>query len=368
MVAYDGTNYCGWQLQPNCITVEQVLNESLSELLKEDISVIGASRTDSGVHAEGNIAVFDTNTKIPSEKISFALNQRLPEDIRIQHSEEVPENFHPRHRNSIKTYEYRILNRRFERPTLRWNTYFVYIPLEVERMREAAAYLTGEHDFKAFSSSKTQVQDTYRIIYCVFVEQKEDIITIRISGNGFLYNMVRLIAGTLIEIGKGRYEPSYIKTVLDSRDRTLAGPKAPALGLTLMGIEYEKELPNQMEIHNSESSYILKQDKIQTEGIAILQIEWCRQDIFLNLIERSTIRALRNGAHIVYLIDKEKRIDTDSITAGEYRYYKCQDSDNMGDYRCITTCSLEPALVKQECQALGVYRRSQRPPNPTDSR
>ena len=137
VVAYDGTNYCGWQTQPNGITVQGVLNDTLSELLGEKIETIGASRTDAGVHALGNVAVFDTNTRIPGEKISYALNQRLPEDIRIQMSEEVELDFHPRYCDSEKTYEYRILNRTFRMPTRRLDTYFYHYPLDVEKMKKA---------------------------------------------------------------------------------------------------------------------------------------------------------------------------------------------------------------------------------------
>ena len=130
IIAYDGTNYCGWQVQINGITVEEVLNKALKDLLNEEIAVIGASRTDSGVHAMGNVAVFDTETRIPAEKISFALNQRLPNDIRIQKSDEVPLDWHPRYRDSTKTYEYKILNRRFPDPLQRFYTHFMYMPLD----------------------------------------------------------------------------------------------------------------------------------------------------------------------------------------------------------------------------------------------
>ena len=139
IVAYDGTNYCGWQVQINGITVEEVLNKTLSELCHEDIKVIGASRTDSGVHALGNVAVFDTESGIPGEKFSFALNQRLPEDIRIQESCQVADDFHPRYCDTIKTYEYKILNRRFDMPTERLYSTFVYYPLDIDKMKRAAA-------------------------------------------------------------------------------------------------------------------------------------------------------------------------------------------------------------------------------------
>lgn len=238
IISYDGTNYCGWQVQINGITVEEVINRELSRMLGEDIAVIGASRTDSGVHALGNVAVFDTFSKIPPEKMCFALNQRLPDDIRIQDSCEVPLDFHPRYCDSTKTYEYKILNRRFDNPVMRLYTHFVYMPLDYEKMQEAAKYLVGEHDFKSFCSARTQVTDTVRTIYSLGVSKEDDIIKIRISGNGFLYNMVRIIVGTLIKVGLKVYPPEYVKEILEACDRNVAGPKAPAKGLTLIGIVY----------------------------------------------------------------------------------------------------------------------------------
>ncbi len=238
VIAYDGTRYCGWQLQPGQPTIEAELNKALSELLGEEIVVIGASRTDSGVHALGNVAVFDTNSAIPAEKISFALNVRLPEDIRVQSSTQVEDAFHPRRTVSRKTYEYRILNRKIALPTERLYSTFIYYDLDIARMREAAGYLIGEHDFKSFCSVKTQVTDTVRTIYQLDIRQDGDIIIISVTGSGFLYNMVRIIAGTLIEIGRGAYPPERIKEMLEGCDRKLAGPTAPANGLCLIKIEY----------------------------------------------------------------------------------------------------------------------------------
>ena len=241
-VAYEGTKYCGWQLQPNGITIEEVLNAKLTELLGEPITVIGASRTDSGVHSYGNVAVFDTDTRIPSEKISYALNQRLPDDIVVQQSKEVRSDFHPRYCNSRKTYEYRILNRRFQLPMLRRDTYFYHYPLDVKKMQEAADYLLGEHDFQSFCSPATSAKTTVRTIYHLDVTLQGEMIAIRVTGNGFLYNMVRIIAGTLIEVGSGAKEPEQIKEILAVCDRSAAGPTAPAHGLTMIGIEYEEKL------------------------------------------------------------------------------------------------------------------------------
>ena len=242
IVAYDGTNYSGWQIQPNGVTIEQKLNEALSALLGESIKVTGASRTDAGVHSLGNVCIFDTETRMPAEKISYAVNQRLPEDIVVQDSCEVPMDFHPRFTKSRKTYEYRILNRKFRMPTRRLDTYFYHYPLDVEKMQEAADYLVGEHDFKSFASVKMQSETSIRTIYSCDVDKSGDIITIRVKGNGFLYNMVRIIAGTLIKAGAGDLEPEQMKDILAAEDRSAAGPTAPAHGLTMIGLEYEESI------------------------------------------------------------------------------------------------------------------------------
>ena len=239
VVAYDGSTYHGWQIQPGAPTIEGELNKALSELLQEEIQVIGASRTDSGVHALCNVAVFDTKSRIPAEKISYALNQRLPEDIRIQESVEVEADFHPRHCNSRKTYEYRILNRPFPLPTKRLYAHFTYVPMNIEMMQEAADYLVGEHDFKSFCSVNSTVETTVRTIYELTVEKQEEEIVIRVCGGGFLYNMVRIIAGTLMEAGRGAIRPEQVKDILEAKDRQAAGPTAPACGLTLVKYEFE---------------------------------------------------------------------------------------------------------------------------------
>ncbi|MEG0962213.1 MAG: tRNA pseudouridine(38-40) synthase TruA [Lachnospiraceae bacterium] len=238
VVAYDGTQYCGWQVQPNGITIEEVLNRVLSELLKETIKVIGASRTDSGVHSLGNVAVFDTDTRIPPKKICYALNQRLPEDIVVQESCEVPRDFHPRYCYSEKTYEYRILNRKIPIPTLRRDTYFYYRQLDVEAMAQAAFNIEGTHDFKSFCSVRSSVEDTVRKVISCKVCKEEDVITVCVTGTGFLYNMVRIIAGTLIQVGIGELQPEDVSKIIEAKDRSSAGPTAPAHGLTMMGIRY----------------------------------------------------------------------------------------------------------------------------------
>lgn len=240
-IAYDGTNYCGWQVQPNGITVEEVVNKALGKLTGEAIAVIGASRTDSGVHALGNVAVFDSATSIPPERIAMALNQRLPDDIVVVQSEEVAPDFHPRYCDCEKTYEYHIINTRTPIPTKRLTNYFVSYDLDVSKMQQAADYLVGEHDFVSFCNVRTQVEDTVRTVTELEVLRQGEEITIRISGNGFLYNMVRIIVGTLIRVGRGFYTPENVKEILEAKDRKAAGVTAPAHGLMLVEIRYPEK-------------------------------------------------------------------------------------------------------------------------------
>lgn len=275
-VAYDGTNYHGWQVQPNAKTIEGELNRVLTQLTGEEIQVTGASRTDAGVHALGNVAVFDTVSKIPAEKFSYALNQRLPEDIVIQSSLQVADDFHPRHCDCRKTYEYDILNRTFPLPAYRNTAYFLYGDLDLDAMRKACQAFLGEHDFASFCAAGARVQTTVRTIYSLevleqplavtgrgskpasevtgadpicqptetaAVEQSqrspERLMTIRVRGNGFLYNMVRIIAGTLVEVGRGHIRPEEIEGIIAACDRAKAGPTAPARGLRLVEIKYD---------------------------------------------------------------------------------------------------------------------------------
>lgn len=257
VVAYDGTNYHGWQLQPNAVTIESELNRALTELLKEPVQVIGASRTDAGVHSMGTVAVFDTNTRMPAEKISYAVNQRLPEDIRVQSSEQCADDFHPRHCESRKTYRYQIYSAPFPMPSMRLYAHYTHYSFDVGAMRRAAEYLKGTHDFKSFCATAAVVESTVRTLYDVTVTSEVDhdrsypgrdggsvypeLITIQVTGNGFLYNMVRIIAGTLMEIGLHRYPPEQIKDILEACDRQAAGPTAPANGLMLYSYQYLSE-------------------------------------------------------------------------------------------------------------------------------
>ena len=238
IVAYDGTEYHGWQVQPNARTIEGELNRCLSELLQEDIQVIGASRTDAGVHAKGNIAVFDTDARMPAEKISYALNQRLPKDIVIQKSCQVDADFHPRHCDTRKTYSYHIYRGEFPMPLRTRYSYFTYVPLDVTKMREAAAFFLGEHDFKSFCSANTQVESTVRTIEFLDVTEDDRELVITIRGNGFLYNMVRIIAGTLVDVGRGFLAVEDIPNILKACNRERAGQTLPACGLVLEKYEF----------------------------------------------------------------------------------------------------------------------------------
>lgn len=267
VTAYDGTDFAGFQAQKSGVrTVEGVLNQTLGGLTGERIEVIGASRTDAGVHALCNLAVFDTDSRIPGDKFAAALNTRLPEDVKIQESFEVDPDFHPRHCMTIKTYEYRIYNAPFPSPVYGRNCCYSYTPFDTERMRRAADCLTGTHDFKSFCSVYSQALTTVRTITgisvteellkdpagirgCFYGSRGEDraaagknrrsllmprIISIRVSGTGFLYNMVRIIAGTLMEAGRGAVRPEDMPSILAACDRRAAGPTAPARGLTLV--------------------------------------------------------------------------------------------------------------------------------------
>ncbi|HIT89120.1 MAG TPA: tRNA pseudouridine(38-40) synthase TruA [Candidatus Merdenecus merdavium] len=241
IIAYDGTNYCGWQIQPNGITVEAVLNQKLTQLLGEAILVIGASRTDSGVHALGNVAVFDTNHRMDGTRIAHALNTRLPDDIRIIESYEVPLDFHPRYCDTLKTYEYKIYNHSVSNPMVRLYSLFYYLKLDLEKMKKAADYLVGEHDFKSFCNARSDVIDTVRTVTDIKIEKVGHMITITITGNGFLYNMVRIIVGTLLKVGRGAYPPEYILEILAAKNRSMAGPTARPEGLSLLNIKYLHE-------------------------------------------------------------------------------------------------------------------------------
>lgn len=237
-VAYDGTNYCGWQVQPNGVSIQAVLQKAIENLLGKPTDVTGASRTDSGVHALGQVAVFDTDSRIPAWKYAMAINQRLPDDIVVQKSEIVPDDFHPRYQEVEKTYEYRILNRRTALPNERLYSWHYRQKLDTQAMQRAAALFIGTHDFGAFCSIKTSADSTVRAVYTSNITRSGDIITYRISGDGFLYNMVRIIMGALAKVGVGQRSDEDILRALQNPSVKFGTPTAPARGLTLVGIRY----------------------------------------------------------------------------------------------------------------------------------
>lgn len=240
-VAYDGTAYHGWQFQDGVPTIEGVLDKAATEAVGEDIHVIGASRTDAGVHSMGNIAVFDTESPIPPAKIYMVLNKLLPDDISVLSSDEVDLNWHPRKQNCRKTYEYRIYISPVRIPVKRLYAHYFYQQPDVEEMNRAAGLLVGEHDFSAFCAADSQAISFVRTIYDCSVRQHGNEVIISVTGSGFLYNMVRIIAGTLLDVGLDRKKASDIPGILGSRDRRKAGPTLPACGLVLLGYEYDGE-------------------------------------------------------------------------------------------------------------------------------
>ena len=239
IVEYDGTNYAGWQRQSNAMTVQEKLERAVLRLTGEEVCVSGASRTYAGVHALGQSAHFDTQSRIPADKFSFALNTMLPPDIRVVRSEEVSMAFHARFSGRGKRYRYLIHAAPHAGALNRLTHAHVIYPLDVEKMRAEAQSLVGTHDFAAFAASGSVVKDTVRTIWRADVERQGAEICLIVEGNGFLYNMVRIIAGTLIGVGSGKLAPGAIKRAIESGSRLDLGITAPAHGLTLMEVFYE---------------------------------------------------------------------------------------------------------------------------------
>ena len=237
-IEYDGTSYGGWQKQKNNRTIQQCIEEAIKLLTGEDVELIGSSRTDAGVHAKGMVANFITNSKIPSDKFREAINTKLPDDIGIIKSEEVDKNFHSRYDSKGKTYCYTLVNR-YEKVCIGRNyVYQVRDELNYNLMKEAAKYFLGKHDFKAFKTNGSSVKTSVRTINGLELELKGDVIKIFVSADGFLYNMVRIIVGTLIEVGKGKIKPEDIESIIRNGDRSKAGPCVPPNGLVLEKVFY----------------------------------------------------------------------------------------------------------------------------------
>ncbi len=238
LLEYDGTAYCGWQRQKNALSIQEVLETAISSITGEKIHVIGSGRTDRGVHALGQVANFKTNTRIPIEKLPYAINSKLPEDIVVKHAEKVAENFHARFSAKSKIYTYTIYNSKFPSPLLRRYSYFCPRPLDIEAMKRAAEKLVGIHDFKAFMASGSEVKSTVRHIQRLEVERNGDIVRLEVQADGFLYNMVRIIAGTLLDVGIGKIDADDMTSILKSKDRSCAGKTLAPQGLCLVKVIY----------------------------------------------------------------------------------------------------------------------------------
>lgn len=237
-IEYDGTNFSGWQIQPNARTIQEDIEKGLKKIIKKQIKINGSGRTDAGVHALGQVANFKDEFTIPIEKIPRALNAVLPDDISIKEAIEVPENFHARYSAKGKRYIYKIYNGQLRSALLRNHAYFTAYTLNVEKMKEAAKHFTGEHDFKGFMASRTSVKNTVRTIYDIKLYEKDNLLIIEAKGNGFLYNMVRIITGTLIDIGRGKIDDKDLPNIIKSCKRERAGHTAPPQGLYLSQVYY----------------------------------------------------------------------------------------------------------------------------------
>jgi len=244
-IEYAGTNYCGWQVQrrqkakgKRQKSIQEIIEKTLHRILQEKVRLIASGRTDSGVHAQGQIANFKTTSGIPLEKLQRALNGLLPQDITIKSIKQVPLDFHSRFAAKSKAYRYSILNRLYPSVFLRNRVYFYPYPLDIKIMQTEAKVLLGRHDFKAFKASGSITERTVRTIKRIKISKEGDLIHVDIEADGFLYNMVRNIVGTLIEIGRARFPKGSLKRILASRNRKLAGPTAPPGGLCLLAVRY----------------------------------------------------------------------------------------------------------------------------------
>lgn len=236
-IQYDGTKYCGWQKQPSSSGIQGTIEYAIYEITKEKVNITGSGRTDAGVHALGQVANFKTNSSIPIAKIPDALNAKLPKDISIIDCQEVSDDFHSRYSATGKIYRYLIYNKPYRSPLYKDISYHVRYELDIEKMRSEAKSLLGTHEFKGFMSSGSSVKDTVRTIHNISINNSGDLIVLEVEGNGFLYNMVRIIVGTLVDIGRGRIDKS-LGEIIASQDRGEAGHTAPAHGLFLKKVHY----------------------------------------------------------------------------------------------------------------------------------
>ena len=237
-IEYEGKSFNGWQKQPNKLNIQGEIEKAIEEITGEEVDLIASGRTDAGVNALAQIANFRTNSNIEIEKLPYAINSKLKKSILIKDAEEVDERFHSRYSVHSKTYRYTINNSKFGTAIFRDMEYHFPIKLDEKQMAEGAKYLVGKHDFKSFKASGTSSKSSVRTIYDIKVWRENERVFIEITGNGFLYNMVRIIAGTLVDVGIGKYPPTYVKEILDGQDRTLAGKTLAARGLCLIKVDY----------------------------------------------------------------------------------------------------------------------------------
>jgi len=237
-IEYDGTNYCGWQVQKNAVSIQEVIEKAISSLVLSKVDLIGSSRTDAKVHARGMVANFMTECSIPINNFPAAINGKLPQDIVIIKAEEVPLDFHSRYCSKGKRYSYTILNRREPSALLRNYAAHIPLPLDTDKMIQASSYFLGTHDFYAFRSTNSSAKTSVRTVSFLDIEKCDDLIKIYIEADGFLYNMVRIITGTLIEVGLGKISPDEIPFIIESKDRKRSGKTAPPQGLCLEKVYY----------------------------------------------------------------------------------------------------------------------------------
>lgn len=240
VIEYDGKDFNGWQKQPTKLNIQGTIEEAIKQITGEEVELSASGRTDSGVHALGQVANFKTNSNIPIEKLPIAINSKLKKSIVIKSAEEVDEKFHSRLTCKKKTYRYVINNSRYGTAIYRNLETHIPMKLNVEKMKEAIKYIEGEHDFKAFKASGTSSKSSVRTIYkAEIIEKENEIIWIELTGNGFLYNMVRIISGTLVDVGLGKIDPKDIPNIIKSKSRKNAGKTLPPQGLFLVSVDYE---------------------------------------------------------------------------------------------------------------------------------
>lgn len=238
-IEYDGKDFNGWQKQPNKLNIQGTIEQAIKQITGEEVELMASGRTDSGVHAIGQVANFKTNSNIPIEKIPIALNSNLKKSIIIKSAEEVEEKFHSRLTCKKKTYRYIINNSRYGTAIYRNFETHIPVKLDIEKMKKAIKYFEGEHDFKSFKASGTSSKSSIRTIYRAEIYAKDnEKIWIELTGNGFLYNMVRIIVGTLVDVGLGKIEADDIPKIIEAKNRGKAGKTLPPQGLYLVNVEY----------------------------------------------------------------------------------------------------------------------------------